>query len=107
MSTGRLFVFKFYEDHREFIQEAEMNNYLINDERLVKALDYIPYSKDTQPIMIEGEELSAYSYIKLSFFQAGSLLNLLVKAFEKGITLPKELVRTYFRRLVEAVYLLH
>jgi hypothetical protein len=80
MSTGLFFVFKIYEDHREFIKEAEMNHSLYNDERLVKALQYIPYSKDTQPIIIEGVEISMYSYIKLPYFQNGSLLNLIMKA---------------------------
>jgi hypothetical protein len=50
------------------MKEAEMNYFLLNDEKLVKGLECVPFNKNTTPITIEGMLLSEYSYIKLPFY---------------------------------------
>jgi hypothetical protein len=73
----------------------------------ITAVEMVKLPADPFPVMYYSDELSGYSYMKIPYYKNGSLMDMVRKSFFKGISWPRDLVRTYFRKLVNQVLILH
>ena len=82
--TGLRHAVKLYVDHTysEFIKEKMMNESLVNHPNVIIATKCVSYDETGASLFINSKVIAHYSYIVLPFYERGTLLDLIKKAYQ-------------------------